>query len=485
MNDIKQLPWALVTRIIFIAVLVTGLISPSLFMTELHALTDKQKDEIVDLIIKNHVSGIKKSELDTQNIDSIISSLGDPYTQYFTPDEWKKFQDMLENNYTGIGIRVGSDARGFYVNEVFPDTPAMGAGIQDGDYIIAVEGKTTKGITTEQLISQITGLEGTQVQILIKRDAKYIKVTMTRHSIHIPALTSRLFDNGTGYIRISSFSSDADELFAAKIKDMQTQGLQSLVIDLRDNPGGLLDTAANMAAQFIQKGSLIHTVDRTHKATPYPINGLNPLKVPIIVLVNEYSASASEVLAGALQDYNLATIMGTKSYGKGSVQSLYSLSEGGVLKLTIQEYLTPLKHKVNQVGISPDLKVYGDVSQLITALQNAGDMDIELALGPHSLTVNGHVFNDRFKVIREDGGTYVHSRVLASIVEGDITWEASTRSVRIDGQQSSAKFHIGHNSIKLIDGVSYIELQHFQTKFPQFDWQDKDGQLLLLESGRK
>lgn len=480
MNHNKRLAWTILIRIALIAVLLTGFLSPP-FLGKLNAETDKQKDEIVSLIINNHVSGIGKSELNTENIDTVISSLGDPYTQYFNPDEWKQFMDMLENNYVGVGIRVGLDEQGFYVNEVFPDTPALSAGMQDGDYIVAVEGKSTKGLTTEELVSEITGAEGTEVHITILREKKRINLTMARKAIHIPALTSRLFDNGTGYIRVSSFSSDADELFAVQLKEMQNKGLKSLVIDVRNNPGGLLDTAASMASQFIKKGSLIHTVDRTKKETAYPIIGEDPLTVPVTMLVNEYSASASEVLAGALQDYNLATIMGTKTYGKGSVQSLFELAEGGMLKLTIQEYLTPLKHKVNQVGITPDLNVLGDVSQLITALQHAGPIDIELTLKPHTLSINGQLFNDRFKVIRENGATYVPSRVLAAIVDGNIAWEASTRSVRIEGQSAEGAFQAGEQGMKLEDGASYIDLAYFQSQFPDFDWQDKDGKLLLQE----
>jgi carboxyl-terminal processing protease len=480
MNHYKQLTWKILIRIALIVVVLAGFLSPP-FIGEISAETDKQKDEIVNLIINNHVSGIEKSKLNTKNIDTIISSLGDPYTQYFSPDEWKQFMDMLENNYVGIGIRVGSDEQGFFVNEVFAATPAMGAGIQDGDYIIAVEGKSTQGITTDELISQITGVEGTEVQITIQRNKKKINLTMARKAIHIPALTSRVFDNGTGYIRVSSFSSDADELFAAKLEEMKADGLKSLVVDLRNNPGGLLDTAANMASQFIKNGSLIHTVDRTKKETDYPISGENPLTVPVTVLVNEYSASASEVLAGALQDYNLATIIGTKTYGKGSVQSLFTLVEGGVLKLTIQEYLTPLRHKVNQVGISPDLNVRGDVSQLVTALQQAGPIDIQLSLTQHTLSVNEQSFNDRFKVIRENGVTFVPSRVLAAIVDGNITWEAGTQSVRIKGKEDEGAFQAGEQGFKLLEGVSYIELANFKAQFPTFDWQDKDGKLLLLE----
>lgn len=485
MNHKNRLQRLLPIRILLSTVLLAGLIFPPQAIAEENVDSAKQKEEIVNLIINYHVSGIEIEQLDTENIDSVIDSLNDPYTQYFKPDEWKKFMDMLENNYTGIGIRVGTDDRGFYVNEVFPGTPAMDGGLQSGDYIVAVEGNSTEGKTTDQLISEITGIEGTKVQITIERDDDRFNVTMTRKAIHIPSITSRFFDNGTGYIRISSFSSDADELFAEKLKDMKAMGLQSLIIDLRNNPGGLLETAGNMATHFIKEGSLIHTLARDNKETPYPITGDHPLTVPVTILVNEYSASASEVLAGALQDYKLATLIGRKTFGKGSVQSLFNLSQGGMLKLTVQEYLTPLKHKVNQVGLSPDLEVWGDASQLITALQKAGEIDIRLTLGKHSLNVNGLSFNETFKVIRDENRVYVPSRVLTAIVDGDITWESSTRSVHIDAKQTTGKFDVGSDGTIIEDNISYIDLNHFQNQFASFDWRDDSSLLLLLESGRE
>jgi carboxyl-terminal processing protease len=479
MNDKKRIPFPFLTRITLLVIVLVGMLLPP-FYAELYAITDKQKDEIVELIVNNHVSGIEESELNTENIDTIISSLGDPYTQYFSPEEWKSFEDMLENNYVGIGIRVGQDDHGFFVNEVFPDSPAVGAGLQEGDYIIEVEGKSMKDITIDELITRITGIEGTDVQITITRNSKSSVLTMSRQAIHVPAITSRFFDNGTGYIAVSSFSSDADELFAEQLQSMQARGLQSLVIDLRNNPGGLLDTAANMASHFIKNGLLIHTVDRTKLETDYPIHGTAPLTIPITILVNEYSASASEVLSGALQDYELASIVGMKTFGKGSVQSLFNLNSGGMLKLTIQEYLTPHKHKVNHVGILPDIVVHGSVPQLIAAIQNAGPIDIQLTQTQRALSINGQQFTERFKVIRDQQGTYVPSRVLAAIVDEPITWEQSSQTVHINGQLINGAFREGQG-FKIIDGVSFIELAYFQSQFPEFNWQDADGQLILSE----
>jgi carboxyl-terminal processing protease len=479
MNHNKRIPFPFGTRIALLIIVFTCLLFPP-FIGELYAVTDKQKDEIIELIVNNHVSGIEKSQINTENIDTIITSLGDPYTQYFSPEEWKSFEDMLENNYVGIGIRVGQDDHGFFVSEVFSDSPALGAGIQEGDYIIEVEGKSVKGISMDELIAQITGVEGTNVQITIARNSKPNRLTMSREAIHVPVLTSRFFDNGTGYIAVSSFSSDADELFAEQLQSMKAKGLQSLVIDLRNNPGGLLDTAANMASQFIEDGMLIHTVNRSKSENGYPIHGEAPLTIPITVLVNEYSASASEILSGALQDYELASILGTKTFGKGSVQSLFNLHSGGVLKLTIQEYLTPHKHKVNHVGILPDIIVQGSVSQLIAAIQNAGPIDIQLTQTQQALSINGQLFNERFKVYRDQQGTYVPSRVLAAIVDEPITWEQGSQTVHINGQLINGAFREGQG-LKVVNGVSFIELAYFQAQFPEFNWQDQGGNLTLSE----
>ena len=454
----------------------------------LSAAADKnaaKKEEIVELIVGHHVSGVEKDQLNMDNIDTIIASLNDPYTQYFSPTEWDKFMDMLENNYTGIGIRVGSDDNGFFVNEVFPATPASEAGIQDGDYIVKVNGKSTEGKTTEELVAEITGLEGTEVAITIAREGKENTVKMKRKEIHIPALTTRSFDEGIGYIRVSSFSSDADELFSEEIDRLKADGMKSLILDLRDNPGGLLDTAGNMASRFIKKGNLIHTRDRSKTETPYPVKGNEPIDVPVIVLVNEFSASASEVLAGALQDYEIATLIGRKTFGKGSVQSLYELSDGSVLKLTVQEYLTPLKHPVNKIGLTPDIDVIGDASQLITALQQAGELDIQLELGNRGLSINGQSVTDNFKVLREKGMTYVPSRILAAIVEGEVSWDEADRSVVIKNGKEEKEFNINSEGMKVENGVSYIALSRFQTQFQELVWTDHNGKLSLIENGRK
>lgn len=443
------------------------------------------KKEVIDLIVSHHVSGVEEKDLDTTDIDSILASLDDPYSEFFTPEQWNKFMDMLENQYSGIGVRIGLDDYGFFVHEVFPDSPAMKGGMQDGDYIVAVEGASTEGKTLDDLVAEITGEEGTPVRLTVERAGERIEMTLIRAEIQIPVLIGHRFDNGTGYIRLTSFSSQADELFAEKVRAMEAEGLSALVLDLRDNPGGLLDTAGGIAGLFIEKGQLIYMRDRSGTEVPHPVSGENPLDVPVFVLVNEFSASASEVLAGALRDYDIATIIGRKTFGKGSVQNLYRLPGGAGLKLTVQEYLTPKKQRVNQVGISPDIEVFGDTAQLITALQKAGDINITLELGKNELIVSGMKVNERFAVLREEGRVYVPSRVLAAVIDGEISWDPDSRSVIIAQGDTNATFATDAEGVRVVSGTAFIDLELFERHFPAFDWSDGEEKLLLIENGEE
>lgn len=445
--------------------------------------TDSLKQEVIELITGYHVSGVEAEALDTTSIEAAVASLNDPHTEYFNRDEWQQFMNSLENNYTGIGIRVGLNETGFYVVEVFPDSPAALSGMQDGDYIIGVDGDGVDGLTLDQLVRRITGPEGTDVSITVSRDGDALHLDMQRRDIHLPAITARFIDPGIGYMRLTGFSSDADELFEEETRRLLDAGMHALVLDLRNNPGGLLDTAAGIASHFMEEGVLIHTRDRSGREVPYPVGGMAPLDVPVIILVNEYSASASEVLAGSLQDYGMATLVGQKTYGKGSVQAMFELSDGSVLKLTIQEYLTPKKRPVNHVGLRPDVAVIGDAAQLITALQLAGDINVQLQLTNERMTVNGKPVLDRFPVIRDNNMVYVPSRVLAAMVEATPVWDADNRAVILRSAEREVSYDAESEGVLLNNGVSYIALNRFQTQFSTFAWTDRDGVLTLIEDG--
>jgi carboxyl-terminal processing protease len=467
--------------------LFSAIVISSLLFTSAAAAADQKPsptalvDDIFNLLQTNHVSGVTADKLSDNAIKGMISSLDDPYTVYMTAKEWTGFQSMLNHNYVGIGVRLGNDDQGVFIAEVFKGSPAEAAGVQAGDYITAVAGKSIKGTSSDDLISQILGDENTQVLITFTRDNQPIDLTVTRKQINLPVVTSKHFADGTGYIRLSSFSSDADELFAAQLQELKQAGIHSLIIDLRDNGGGLLDTAANIAKLFIKQGVLIHTSDRNKVDAPINLSGGSSVNFPVYVLVNENSASASEVLTGALQDYKLATVIGTKSFGKGSVQSIYPLSNGGVLKVTIEEYLTPNHNKVNKVGITPDVEAVSDVPQLLTALHAAGMQDITLTQDRYSITVNQQLFSeDYFSIKTVNHKKYVPSRVLAAMISGSIGWNKDTKAIEITDNQNKGVFTSSSAGILIDKGTSYIDLDSFKLKFPQLEWHMDDNQVLTM-----
>ena len=481
--------YSVILRSCIVITLLTCLILPNITSPAAaeQSMEALEMNEVYQLIQQFHVSGISEKKLSDKAIKAMVDALDDPYTRYLTKSEWQDFENALERNYVGIGVRLGMDDSGIYAAEIFKGSPAESADIQVGDYITAVEGKSTQGIYVEDLIARIVGEENTNVTITIKRNQVLLDKKMVRKRIMLPIVETHLFSEQTGYIRLSSFSNEADEQFAAKLSELRKSSIRSLIVDLRDNGGGLLETAQNIAKLFVKEGVLIHTDDRNHVDAPISFQGGSTVDFPVYILMNENSASASEVLSGALQDYKVATVIGTQSYGKGSVQQIYALSGGGRLKLTIEEYLTPLSRKVNKVGITPDIPVFGGVSQVLSALQIAGIHDITLTRDRNSLFINNQEFSaDHFLIQTKDNQVYVPSRVLASMVEGKLTWDGETNSVEIVSDENKQVFPVSSEGMMMVNGKTYISLDLFSKKFPQLEWTSKNDRLTLhaLKKGK-
>jgi carboxyl-terminal processing protease len=282
-------------------------------------------------------------------------------------------------------------------------------------------------------------------------------------------------------LSLSSFSGDADEHFAFILKDFKEIGIKGLVIDLRDNGGGLLDTAQQIAKQFIPEGVLMHVKDRYKEGEVTIANGTS-VEFPVVILVNGNSASASEVLAGALQDYGKAKIVGQKTYGKGSVQVLYQMYTGGVLKLTVQEYYTPQKKPVDHVGIEPDVEVEGVIAQLIYAARDAGLQDFRLELKKHSYLLNGMEFFDDTPLRQIDKSHYVQARALAALVNAPVGWNETLHGLEI-GSGDSVHTFTQENGLMIVNGTGYIELQAFLDAYPQLEADITDGGVVLALKG--
>jgi carboxyl-terminal processing protease len=458
-----------------------GLLAVPALASAQQAQSEAQYDEVRELIRQLHINGDNVGDPGT--IDGLLESLGDPYTEYFDEEEWKKFNDSLDLQYPGIGIRLGQDDTGFVVVQVFAGSPAEKAGLQRGDHITAVADQSAAGLTLDEVTKLIRGPDGSEVSIRVDRGGQQVDVKAKRGEVRLPVVEGGMLDGGFGYVKVASFSADADELFAAKLKELKDGGVKGLVIDLRDNPGGILDTAKHIAEQFIPSGVLIHTRDKNGLDDPVVIENGQSVAFPVVVLVNGNSASASEVLTAALQDHGKATAVGEKTYGKGSVQGLYELQSGGTLKVTVQEYLSPNKRQVNHVGLTPDIEVEGYAAQLIAGLRTAGLDDLKLELPKWTVKLNGMEFFD-FSIpkLEKDGETYVPARVLAAMVGLPLVWNESLWGVEIGEGETKTVFD-EQSGFTIDGGTGFIALGKFRERFPQLNASVEPDRIVLTVKG--
>lgn len=290
----------------------------------------------------------------------LANATGDSHTEYFNTSEAKDFNNQLSGTFTGIGAELGKDAKGnLQVIAPIDGFPAAKAGLRAQDLIAEINGTKTAGMTVDAAVSAIRGPKGTEVTLLIVRGDQVLTLKITRDDIKVPSVNSKILDGNIGYLQISQFSDDTDTLAQKAAVEFKQAGVKGIVLDLRDNPGGLVDAAVDVSSMWVPEGKVVlqekrgNTVTKTYKA-----NNNNLLRgIPTAVLVNEGSASASEITAGALHDNNVARIFGAKSYGKGSVQSVLGLSGGAELKVTVAKWYRPDGQNIDKKGITPDQTV--------------------------------------------------------------------------------------------------------------------------------
>lgn len=464
------------------ALLAVSLTPYNVLAEDLSASQSSELAEVIDLLQSLHISGVTKEKLESTAIDSILKSLNDPYTDYFSVEELDEFENAVEGQMVGIGVRISEDEAGIYINEVFADSPAFYAGLHKRDIITEANGASLAGKTTGEAQQRILGEEGTEVSITVLRDGKKLDFKIKRGSYQLPVVTHQFYSDGkVGYIGLTTFSNEADENFAAALKSLQQQGMKELILDLRDNGGGRLDTALNIASNFIKEGVLIHTLDKFNEDHPEVIENGSTVGIPVTVLVNEYSASASEALTGALQDYGVAKVLGVQSFGKGSVQELVELSTGSVLKVTIEEYLTPKYRKVNKVGITPDVEVAGSLPQLLSAFHQNGKKKLDLRQDKHVLLLNGVELDEKFRVIEENGKIFVPSRILSSLLGGTVSWNNDNRAVELAVDGTFKSYQADGPSVRIQEGISFLDVNAVAADFKAFSW-SKDVGMLALKS---
>lgn len=333
----------------------------------------EKMEMLENLIDKNFLFDYKEDDLYEGSFKGMFANLKDPYTQYFTKDEFKKLMETLDGRYKGIGVLVQASKEGYIkVVQVFDDSPAKEAGLKAGDYIVKVEGKEFSAEQMEEAVSLMKGDKDTTVNITIKRvseakpDGEDIDLKVDRRDVKVDTIDESIREvegKKIGYIHIKSFDDVTGEDFEKSYKKLKDAGIDGLVMDLRNNPGGSLDVCLKIADKFLDKGVIVTTEDKNGKVITEE-SDQEADKIPMTVLVNENSASASEILSGALKDRQRAKIIGKKTFGKGIVQKLFPLNDGSGAKITISEYHTPSGAKINKVGVEPDIEVESEDKDL-------------------------------------------------------------------------------------------------------------------------
>lgn len=307
----------------------------------------------------------------------LLYGLGDPYTYYYTPDQYAQLWADDEGEYAGIGIQIMGDyATGLCtISRVFLDSPALDAGLRKGDVLTRVEDIDVVTTTLQDAVNIMRGEPGTPVNVQVQRSDQLLDFVVDRAVVHVNWVNSCMLDGDVGYISLYEFSGDCSPSFAVHLDNLMSQGAKALVIDLRDNPGGWVDDAQKVADMFLEEGnvaSLVYRDGTTELYTTTTDGKENP--IPLVVLVNEYSASASEILAGALQDRGRATIVGTQTFGKGVVQYVLPVgTRGAGMQLTVAQYYTPNGNEVHKVGITPDIEA--TLPEGDTTMYDIGDLD--------------------------------------------------------------------------------------------------------------
>ena len=330
-----------------------------------------------EVIDREFIGEINESKILDETIKGYVNGLDDEYSEYLTAEDWEEFQTVALGNYVGIGIYMSTDKNdNVVVVEPIKESPAEMVGIKSGDIIVGVNDESVIGVGSEIVSNKIKGEEGTKVKVTVERNGEYLDFDIERKAIKIYHVETEMLENNIGYISLLTFDEGCADEFKKEYLELKNKGAKKIIVDIRNNTGGLVEEALSLLDLFLPKNSTtLVTVDANGKKEFSKTKNSQVITEDVVVLVNEYSASASEIFAGALKDHGRAQIVGTKTYGKGVIQSVFMLEDGSALKLTVEEYFTPNETKINKVGIEPNHAVELDLeNQIDTQLNKAKEL---------------------------------------------------------------------------------------------------------------
>lgn len=343
-----------------------------------------QKLQLLERTIDQYfyLKEVTDEELEDGIYKGMLQALDDPYSEYYTAEELNELMTQTEGVYYGVGAYVGIDAETSLprISGVISGAPAEEAGLRANDLIYEVDGTSTYGLSLTEAVSMIRGPEGTNVVLTIIREGEndYLKITVSRRKVESPTVNSEMLDDETAYIQITEFDEVTVDQFADALATMKGSGMKGLILDLRANPGGSLNAVVDIARMMLPEGMIVYTEDKYEKRVEYTCDGKRELQVPLVVLVDMNSASASEILAGAIQDYELGTLVGTTTFGKGIVQQIIPFEDGSAVKVTISSYFTPKGRNIHGTGIAPDVECEFD-GEAYYDTENSYDNQLEKA----------------------------------------------------------------------------------------------------------
>ena len=353
------------------------------------SITDQSvinKMSIVENIVrKNYWQDIDEETLEQGVYRGILDSLEDPYSVYYTAEELEKLREETQGIYYGIGAYISQNTDIGYaqISKVIKNTPAAESGLMQDDIIYKVNDEDMQGKDSNYVVSRIKGDEHTYVKITVIRENEKdpIDFDVERRKIETPTVEYTMYEDNMAYIQISEFDIVTTSQFENAYEQAKKDGMKGLIIDLRSNPGGNLSTVCEIARMILPKGLIVYTEDKYGKREEYTCDGSHQIDVPLVVLTNGHSASASEILAGAIKDYKIGKLVGTTTFGKGIVQSVLSLSDGSAVKLTVSSYFTPNGNNIHEIGIEPDVEVEFDSEQYKNGVDNQLERGKEVLAG--------------------------------------------------------------------------------------------------------
>jgi len=342
-------------------------------------------NELVKAIDLYYYKDVNNSDLTTGLYKGLMKGLNDPYSAYYTPEEYKNLMAQTNGNFYGIGAGLSQDAKTMQVSitKIYDGSPAQEAGLKVGDIIVNVGDIDATSMDVTDLVQHIRGEEGSTVHLKVYRQGAdgYLQFDIKRAKVNYETVTGQMLDNGIGYITISEFGEDTANQFETTVKTLQGQGMKGMIVDLRNNGGGLVTAVTKILDDILPEGTIVYTKDKYGNRQDFKSSGNTSMKYPMAVLVNGYSASASEIFAGAIRDYKYGTLIGTKTYGKGVVQNIFPLKDGAAIKLTIAKYYTPNGENIQGTGIKPDITLdYSYTGASDQAFDYTKDNQIEKAI---------------------------------------------------------------------------------------------------------